>query len=184
MKKALLAIAATLPIMANATIMEITGPSPIVVNGPPPPAPTPDTVYYSPSPADRIWWSDDATTDFNPQNDANIQAVIEGLSGDTLTHVSSTTGTGTDWTYTAGLEFNYMAVHFDNQELVFFYETAQTEFSVVGLEHEFSNARAYTGLTPTCTDCNPDPVSVSAPGSVALLSLGLIGLVTARRKLK
>jgi MYXO-CTERM domain-containing protein len=135
-------------------------------------------VYYSPSPADRIWWSDQSEVDFASQDASAIQTVLEDLSGDTLTHIYSTENTGSDWTYDGGAAFNYMAIHFDGQELLFYYETAISAFSVTGLAHEFSNARAYTGASTP----DPDPVSVSEPTGLGLVALGLCALAATRRR--
>lgn len=182
MKKALLAAAVALPVIANATITELDPLNDIVVNAPPPNDPTTTgIVTYQPNPADRIWYSDEASIDFNPQDAANILTVIEGLSGDTLTTVFEyEENGGSTWDYTAGTGFNYMAVHFDDQQLVWYFQDIQTDFAVQGLTFGFSNARAYLG-EPCVVDCGPDPQSVAAPGNLALLAIGLIGLVASRR---
>jgi len=182
-KKALMAAAVALPIVANATIMELDPTNDIVVNAPPPNDPTTTgIVTYQPNPATRIWYSDDASADFNPQDALNIQGVIEVLSSDTLTNVFEYAEDGGEtWSYTAGTEFNYMAVHFDNQQLVWYYDELQTAFDVQGLTFGFSNARAYVG--ECLQDCGGvDPRGVSEPGIVALLSMGLIGLFVQRRR--
>ena len=47
---------------------------------------------------------------------------------------------------------------------------------------ELQQIRVNPDLIPDCPDCGPDPQSVSSPGHLALLSLGLLGLLQARRR--
>ena len=186
MKKVLQALALilfTYPAFAN--LIELTDlESPIIVSGEPI---TPeDVITFSPSPADAIWFSDKASADFTSQDSAALLADIEAniFTNATLTAAGqwdSLSGDGT--TYDANA-FNVIAVHYDNKELVFGYINAIDNFTINDLGQEISNVRTYTatGGIFEVQQCETDCTSVSAPGTIALLSLGLVGLYTARKQ--
>lgn len=182
MKKLFLSAALLLlPLVSHATISELTDvTSPITVGG----VHVDDIVTFSPSPADRIWWSDDAAADFNPQSAENVELVIEGLYGTAIDislvqELDGLTGAGTSH---SGDPFNFFAAHYDNKEFVFYFETAITDFTIGDLGQDISNWRTYScveGCGGATGGGDPDPVS--APGTMALLSLGLLSLYRARR---
>ena len=141
---------------------------------------------YSVSPATTIWFYDGNIT---PQNAANIQSVTEtqfGLAAGSLSYVSQCDTAGssgsctgatspTAGSFTSTNPFNYLAVHLGGQELLFYWATAITAFTIEDVEgglslSGLSNYRAYGDLT-----------SVPVPASAWLLISG-IGFITIMRR--
>lgn len=143
---------------------------------------------YTVSPADAIWYFDGNIT---PQNPANIKNVTEnqfGLNPGALTYVSgcdkatsqctNATGgaSGNTNTFSSDVAFNYLAVHFGQAELLFYWDNAINSFSFTDSEDAFkglSNYRAYSdGLS-----------EVPLPAAGWLFGSALIGLMGLRRKM-
>ena len=120
------------------------------------------TVYYSPSPADGIWYYDSNLT---PQNYSSIQSNVEtqfGLASGSLTYVSGcdlptsgcTGGTGGTTsgsyytnTFTSNYAYDYLAVHWGGGELLFHWSipvAAGTVFEIGGLPKGLSDYRVFS----------------------------------------
>ena len=142
-----------------------------------------NTVDFSPFDADWIYFSDDASTDFNPQNAAHIETVIEGLVGFDITFAAEEEIVGGGADYTTTEDANFYAIHYDNRELIFGYTgVGATGLAIEGLSHGFSNMRAYTcatGACPTTVGEIPLPPAVWMFGSALL---GICGIARKRRR--
>ena len=138
-----------------------------------------NSATFSPFPADWIYFSDDASTDFNPQDAAHIESVIEGLVGFNIDWVGSFEEAGEVDGHTTSVDANFYAVHYDNRELVFGYDLIQSGFTIDDLSHGFSNLRAYTCATG---DCPGGFNEVPVPAAAWLFGTGLIGMAGVARK--
>lgn len=133
-----------------------------------------NSVSFLPYPADLVLFSDDASTDFNPQDAAHIESVLEGWSGAALTFVGQEEVANGGASYSTTVDANVYAIHYDNRELIFGFSGLQSGFSISGLSHGFSNMRAYT-----CDDCGTFGITstpVPIPAAAWLFGTGLIGL--------
>ena len=136
------------------------------------------TVDFLPYPADLVLFSDDASEDFNPQDSAHIQSVIQDWTGASLTFVGQEEIVDGGSSYSTEIDANVYAIHYDNRELVFGYAALQSGFSIDGLSHGFSNMRAYT-----CDNCGTfRNTEVPVPAAAFLFGTGLIGLSGVARK--
>jgi hypothetical protein len=143
---------------------------------------------YSVAPATTIWYYDDNIT---PQNAVNIKAVTEnqfGLVADSLSYVSQCDTAGNSGSCTGGTSpsagtftstnpFNYLAVHLGQQELLFYWDSAISAFSIEDIEggvnlRGVSNYRAYSGVA-----------AVPVPTSAWLLVSGLAIFGVMRRRI-
>lgn len=144
---------------------------------------------YSVFPADDIRFADE---NINPQSPANIQLVTEnefGLTPGSLTLVSAcesaiggctgATGGASDDTNTfvSDNPFNYLAIHFGQAELLFYWADAITNFSFTDTDEfvrDLSNYRAYS---------DGNGVSeVPLPAAAWLLGSALLGFAGFKRK--
>ena len=187
MKKFLLALGMVVTWPAFATIDDyIPATSPLVLRDGTAVA---DLIQFTPSPADALWhvYKENPGDVFEiaNQQQETVGAFAESLIGSELTflfgveplseHANRTFG---------GVEFNVLAYHYAGKELIFYYENAISDFTLgditqasdFDLDQELSNIRVYANAG------DPDPQSVMAPGTVALLSLGLVGLIVARKQ--
>ena len=168
MKKFLLA-ALLLPSLAVANIMDITGDQTAGSLG------TPDgaTVTFEPSPADLILYGTNA--DFTNQSPAGLAGDLSAVIGQDLLITSFADGlSGT--TITIPLAASVYYLHYGNNALAFGYDAPVPQsFTISDLPHDISNYRLYA------LDIVGDVTSATAPGHLALLSLGLLGLFKARR---
>lgn len=141
---------------------------------------------YSPSPANSVLYFDG---NINPQNPTYIQSVVESefglLSGSlSLTSTcdaggcSNATGLASN-SFTSNNPFNYLAIHFGQGELFFYWANPITAFSIEGYDDIFtgggglSNYRAYSnGLS-----------AVPVPAAGWLFGSALLGLMGLRRKM-
>lgn len=142
---------------------------------------------YSVFPANDIRYFDDNIT---PQNPVNIKAVTEaqfGLASGALTFASacdmptsvctnaSGTASGNTNTFSSTVAFNYLAVHFGQAELLFYWDNAINNFSFTDTQNAFkglSNYRAYS-----------DGISeVPLPAAGWLFGSALMGLMGLRRR--
>ena len=147
----------------NASIVDITpttSPVTVPVDG----GSTTTMVTYALSPATMIKYGENA--DFNPQDPGHIKMVIETAFG--ITPISTvgacdgsgcTAGTtqegngdnaGALWSIHA---FNVLAIHYGNNELVFYWADPQMYFGLSGLPRGISNFRTYS------TSAVPVPVA-------------------------
>jgi hypothetical protein len=168
--------------VANAALVDITPTtSPISAGG--------ASIFYSPSPALAIKYADVANADIGSQSPANVGSAIQAAFGTVaLINVSfadpgstfnaSATGFGatTGSTYTSTLNYRYLAVHYDNHELLFDFGpagiTGGTAFTIGSdanpLPNGVSNFRAYA----------PVPV----PAAIWLLGSSVLGLIGMSRR--
>ena len=142
---------------------------------------------YSVSPANEILFADENIT---PQSPANIQSVTEiefGLIPGSLTFVSACDSPTSDCigasggasgdtnTFVSDNPFNYLAIHFGEAELLFYWADAITNFSITDtndLFNDLSNYRAYS-----------DGVSeVPLPAAAWLFGSALLGFAGFKRK--
>lgn len=149
---------------------------------------------YSPTPADAIWHYNGNLT---PQNDANIRAEVEnvfGLTAGSLFSVSkcdsttsactgasateSSSNGSTTNTYSSVNAFNYLAIHFGQDELVFHWINPINEFTFTdlngpnGFVRGLSNYRAYGE--------NVSEVPVPAAAWLFASGLGFFGVARKR----
>lgn len=183
MKKLLLTVAMlafTSPLFATITPY-IPAVSPLVL---PDGTTVGDLIQFTPSPADALWHVDPANAYIASQSAPDVEVFAEGLVGENLNFlyaVDQLSGHQNE-TYSA-FDFNVLTFHYANKELVFFYEEAITEFTIgditqasgFDLNQDLSNVRVFA------TD-GPDATDATAPGAMALIGMGLIGLGLARRR--
>ena len=141
---------------------------------------------YTVYPANGIFYYDGNIV---PQDQANIKTVTEtqfGLTPGALSFVSgcdsptsgctNATGgvSGSTNTFSSTAIFNYLAVHFGQQELLFHWDNGITNFSFLDSSDTFnglSNYRAYG-----------DPSKVPLPAAGWLFGSALMGFMGLRRK--
>jgi hypothetical protein len=146
-----------------------------------------DLISFEPSPADALWHAYPANDHMAGQSALQVEVFVESLVGadaeflfgvDNLVENSNRTF--------GGVEFNVLAYHYANKEMVFYYETAISDFTIgdvtmasdFDVDQDLSNLRVYSiqgGGDPRTTDAD-------APGVIALLSMGLLGLFFERRR--
>jgi len=131
------------------------------------------TVNYSdPSTVAQIFWYDaNLPGGQGPDNVASAVSSVFGISTPTLVSQDDSFTTGD----ISSDPFNYLAVHFGSNELLFSFLSPVTSFEITtsGQGAGLSNYRTYSG--------SPVPV----PAAVWLFGSGLAGLISsARRKLK
>jgi hypothetical protein len=176
-------LTALLSSAVNAAIINISPTtSPFVID---PVNKEPTSVTYSPL-ALQIIYSDDAQSDINQQSPANIGVKVEQLLNTvgsvTLASSADINNGGTAGSFSSSLPYNFLALHFGNNELLFDFGdagiVANQAFSISGLPFGISNWRAYSGdsVFP-----NPNPAPVPVPAAIwlfgsALASLGMIGI--------
>ena len=131
---------------------------------------------YSPNPATAILYYD---ANLTPQNPVDIGNVIEEQFG-LLTAIDlvGDDESGNN-TFTSNTAFNYLAIHFGNGELFFYWDQAINAFEISDFEDFFgkggglSNYRAYSdGLS-----------EVPVPAAAWLFGTALLGLMGLRRKM-
>ncbi len=197
MKKALLAtalLAFTSPLFATITPY-IPAASPLVL---PDGTIVGDLIQFTPSPADALWHADPANAYIANQGLGSnaVELFAEGLVGQNLNFLYGVDSlSGHQAETISAFEFNVVALHYANKELVFFYDTAITEFTIgdiyadngYDLNQEVSNLRVFA--CDTAAACSGgsgggggDPQSADAPGMLALLSMGLLGLFYSRKQ--
>ena len=162
---------------ANAAIVAVGPASGFSING--------SVITYSPG-ATQVYHGTNA--DFNPQNPANIESVIESIPGTgiaDLTFVGACDGGGCDGnssqsgngntsgTFADPDGFNVLALHFGNNELVFIFSSLVTNFEVSGLGNGISNWRAY-GDTKLTT--------IPVPGAIWLFGSAIVGFIGFKRR--
>lgn len=188
MKKALQALALTLftyPAFATITPY-IPANSPLVL---PDGTIVGDLIQFEPTPADALWHVDPANGYIGSQGlgSNDVELFAESLIQGDLTFLYGLDSlSGHELSTFSGTDFNVVALHYANKELVFYYETAIDTFTIgdiyaengYDLNQEVSNIRVFSGTGTCCVTTT----SVNAPGTVALLSLGLLGLYTARKQ--
>lgn len=139
-----------------------------------------NTVTFSPTPANAIRY---IPTNLNPQNPDSVKSyVLDAFpSAGTLTTVgacntdgaetpaASCTHSGGSASYN-GSAFNYLAVHFGQNELVFYFASAISSFELSGLPKDWSNFRAYTTS------------AVPLPAAALLFGTAVAGLAGFKRR--
>jgi hypothetical protein len=150
---------------------------------------------YTPAPADAIKYFN---SNIANQSAANIESVIEsqfGLASNALTHVAGCDSTVADCSnasatatsangsttnaFSSSIAFNYLAVHFGQAELLFYWDNPITSFTFTDLDGKngfvkgLSNYRAYSD--------NVSSVPVPAAAWLLASGLGMFGI--ARRRI-
>jgi hypothetical protein len=146
---------------------------------------TTDTVFFSPAPADLILYGENA--DWNPQEPAHIETVLEGEIGADIYLISE--GSLPDWGTSGTLDTNgnVFYFHFGDNALAFGYKNPQPQsFDFSNLPNDISNYRIFGcvdatqcgGLTTTRTG------EVPVPAAAWLFGTGLMSLAGVARKRK
>lgn len=167
---AALVLAASIITPSSATITSLGPGSPItssVTNG--------NSVTFAPTPATEILevTDPDFKNDFSPQDPSNVAAGIATVF-DVPTPTLSFDDEGPikdpyDPTLTA--DYNYVAIHNGQGELIFFYNTLQSRFDLAGFGANLSNARFYE-CAASQSNCNVVPAPLIGHGLPVLLALG------------
>ena len=145
-----------------------------------------DLIQFTPSPATAMWHVDPANAYIANQGLGNsaVEVFAEGLVGNDLDFIYGINALSGHEAETLSVNpFNVVALHYANKELVFYYETAITEFTIgdiyaengYDLNQEVSNLRVFANAG------NPNPTTADAPGALALLGMGLVALGVSRR---
>lgn len=131
---------------------------------------------YSPNPATAILYYD---ANLTPQSPASIETYVEeqfGLLTDIDLVGDDESGSNT---FSSNTAFNYLAIHFGNGELFFYWDQAINTFSIsdyddfFGIGGGLSNYRAYSdGLS-----------EVPVPAAAWLFGSALLGLMGLRRRM-
>ena len=131
-------------------------------------------ISFEPSPADLILYGTNA--DFTNQSPGGIEADLEGVIGQGLLLTGAVDGlSGSALTLPFAASVYYL--HYGDNGIAFGYDAPVPQtFSIAGLPHDLSNYRLYA------LDIVGDVRSASAPGTIALLSMGLVGLIVARKR--
>lgn len=143
---------------------------------------------FTTDPSDWVaaYYSSQSNVDVGAQSPGNVETVIEGASwvnmdvsfvgggacGDNVFQ----NGCSADEDTKSGesqLEGNVFAVHFDNQFLVFVYESVINDFSISGLPNGVSNIYVFNKVG-----------DVPLPAAIWLMGAGLAGLGFSSRKKK
>ena len=148
-----------------------------------------DLISFEPSPADALWhvYKENPGDVFEiaSQDQATVGAFAEGLIGAELDFLFGVDNLVENANRTfGGVEFNVLAYHYAGKELVFYYENAISDFTIgdVTMASDFDVDQDLSNLRVYSVQGGVGPRSVSAPGTIALLSLGIVGLVVSRRQ--
>lgn len=131
------------PIAADADVIMLGPGSPVTVTG----ISGVGTLTFSPTPATEIFevTNPDFKTDFPNQDPTTVAAGIA-----TVFHVSAPTLTANNespsnpFTESVPFGFNYVAIHNDTGEILFFFSTLETSFTLNNSLGALSNARFYS----------------------------------------
>ncbi len=145
-----------------------------------------DLISFDPSPADALWHAYPANDHIAGQSAAEVEVFVESLVGSDATFLFGVDNLVESSNRTfGGIEFNVLAYHYANKEMVFYYETAISDFTIgdvtmasdFDVDQDLSNIRVFT-----VQGGGVDPQSIASPGTMALLGFGLVGLGLARRR--
>jgi|GEM_PF-1691093 hypothetical protein len=138
------------------------------------------TVSFTPTPATEILQVTDPefSTDFPNQNPTTVAsgiATVFGVGTPTLTlNDDGPIPASYMQSFASGSGYNYAAIHNDTGELIFFFDTLETSFTLDG-QNQLSNARFYE-CAPGTPGCSTAPPLVPEPASLALLGSALAAL--------
>ena len=133
-------------------------------------------VTFDPSPADLILYGTNA--DLTNQSPGGIQSDLENVIGQSLLLTGAVDGLAGS-AITLPFAANLYYLHYGDNGIAFGYDSPVPQtFSVAGLPNDLSNYRLYA--LDIVGEVNP--TAATAPGTIALLSLGLVGLIVARSR--
>ena len=145
-----------------------------------------DLISFEPSPADALWHAYPANDHMAGQSAPEVEVFVESLVGADATFLFGVDNLVENSNRTfGGVEFNVLAYHYANKELVFYYEDAISDFTIgdVTMASDFDVDQDLSNLRVYSIQGGGDPrVNADAPGTIALLSFGLIGLYVARKQ--
>jgi len=134
------------------------------------------TFTFSPTPATEIFaiTGTDFTTDFPNQDPTTVAsgvAAVFEVSTPTLT--ANNESLSNPFTENDPTGYNYVAIHNDSGEIVFFYDTSQTTFTLNNSSGALSNARFYACEADQAGCSNvPAPAPPIGRGLPVLLAVG------------
>jgi hypothetical protein len=141
------------------------------------------TLTFTGSPTEIVLVRDGPTTndlssDFPNQGNALLSGVATVLGENTsaftdVLDLNNVNGAAKD----TGTSFNVLALHQGQSELLAYFQTAVTSFSISNSQNQWSNAHFFTdSATPTTFS-----VSAPEPASLALLGTAFVGFAAFRR---
>ena len=134
------------------------------------------------SDATKTWTSTVASSDIGAQDADNIKTIIgTNLAGTNLALVKqldSLSGLSGAWTFASSV--NWVALHYDNKEAFWFFQSGITAFGMNFIEgnQDISNLRAYSGGSSEFDPLPPVPL----PAAAWLFGSALLGLVAVARR--